>query len=167
MNSASTISTDQRKAVIENYIEVLSDLPEWAINQAVEQYRKGIFGDGKFVPLAGELAQKVRQVMQEREELNRYRRMQVHENDKVREQIAEIDAWKKQKAGVTDESRSRVQRMLDETRQNLINADAERDDKSEVNVHQETHDRFKAQARQDLVKVLERQMAEEKEERGY
>ena len=150
-------------AVAQEYFRAMSDIPQWAVDSAMKMYRDGKAGNGRFVPRPPELAMQARRLVEAWEERERWKRSKAEQQRQINEQIERNRRWKAHSAGVTDGSRARVQSMLEQTKQNLINANGNSEDSEKINVHQQTHDRFKDQARKDLQDFLECQLAEEQE----
>lgn len=143
------------KAVLDNYLDVLGGLPEWALVQAVEEFRRGIRGNGRFVPMAAELNKAALGLIDA--EKDRQRRIAERERHAkaIRKQIAENEAFKNRQAGITDESRARVGEKLRATQAAIAEArlmDAEtRKGPTQVEI---THERFKAAGRAATLKSM-------------
>ena len=146
------------RAVLGNYLDVLSDIPEWAVEQACALYRRGHKGNGRFVPMAAELAQTARGLIVARETMERERAAYDREAALIAQQIAENERWKRRSAGITPESRARVQQKL-EAAKAIIAANQLDDegDRQGPDIHQATHDKYRHLGREALVKVLKGQ----------
>lgn len=142
-------------AVLENYLEVLGGLPEWALVQAVDEFRRGIRGNGRFIPMAAELNKAANGLIDA--EKDRERRVAERERHAkaIQKQIAENEAFKNRQAGITDESRARVGEKLRATQAAIAEArlmDSEiRKGPTQAEI---THERFKAAGRAATLKSM-------------
>jgi len=146
------------KAVLENYLDVLSDTPEWAVGDACEQYRRGYKGNGRFVPTAAELARTARELVAVREKVEREQLQRDRERAAIKQQFTDNQAFKDRHSGVTPESRARVAAKLAEAKAITL----------EHKLEQERVDREKiARERNELMRNLPREMRYDPDKSEY
>lgn len=100
------------KAVLAGYVEAVADCPEWAVAEATRLYRIGVYGNGKFVPQAGELARAARKLVEQKEEQKRHEQEIAQEREAIRQQILELQRERDFHANKTPESKARVAETL-------------------------------------------------------
>jgi len=146
-------------ALVASYLENVEGLPEWAVTEATKLYRKGIRGGGKFVPSPQELANTARELIEADAERERTLQARKAKAARIAEEIAENERYKAIRAGITPESKARVQKMLEKAKAQIAAAKVavEESEQPPSNLPdmKETHERFKAQARECLIKSME------------
>ena len=145
-------------ALVANYLEAVQDIPEWAVEQATEMYRTGKRGNGRFVPMGAELAKCARELIEAREDRKRHQARMAGQAAQLKSQIAEQQRLKDFHSRKTDESRARVQSLLEKTKQNITSQDdVSMHESTTPEITRRTHKRFAEQGRKNLLKVLETQ----------
>jgi|GEM_PF-3826797 len=146
-------------AVAAAYIEAVEDISEWAVAEAANLYRRGLRGNGRFVPQPPEFAQAARELVSQRQGSEVEREAKNRKAEWIAKQIAEQERSKAVLAGITPESRKRVLEKLRATQANIAEAQLQVEaipprQKSQSELNRES--RWKSQARAELLKTLEK-----------
>ena len=151
-------SQDQGKltdAVAQEYLRVTSELPQWAVDQVIQEYRDGKRGDGRFVPKPPQLAANIRKVVELKDELDRAKAKREKDRADIIAQQESIRRWKEHNANKTPESKQRVQAKLEEFKKR--SAEVEVEEALTSDQFKRTQDRFAKEARASLLKTLDEQ----------
>lgn len=142
------------KAINQEYLRVAEDIPDWAMKQAIMNYRDGKIGEGKFVPKPPELAAAARRLVEAEEQRQQQALIRKRDFDALVKQNADHKRREMMRSGITPESKARVAKKLAETQANIAAAQLEVKEPSS-NDMLKTQERFAAQARQATIKSLE------------
>lgn len=146
-------------AVVENYLDAVSEIPEWAVTDAAAMYRTGRRGSGKFVPMAGELAKCALELVEAKKEREAHKASMQSQARKISEQISEQNRLKDFQAQKSPESIKRVGELREKQRLEWEReaAEFEAAAKPEISITKITQNRFAAEGRALLIKTLEAQ----------
>ncbi len=156
LHSQNTGSTT--KAVLDNYLDVISDVDPSALGQVVDEYRRGLRGDGRFVPPAAELAKAARSIVEARKAMEREQFQRQKQKEAIAKEIADNERWRMHREGITQESRDRVQARLDEHKARQAEIDLEERNRKSLSdcpsIWEQAAKRFNEEGRQSLLKTL-------------
>lgn len=145
-------------AVANEYFRATQDVPQWAIEEAIDRFRLGKEGDGRFVPKPPQLAAVARQISEIKADYLRDKAKREREQQEISHQISERARLKRFHESKTPESIARVGELLKRTKQKLAEVAVE-DQGADLDAlrneePRNTHNHFAGQARQELIKSL-------------